>query len=121
MVDLTAAGLNADDTQKVWYNQSRSAVIDSEIQPGPYREVLPCVDLCWELVRSCPAILAFGCPRQPQLLNKSYGVFDVNNPGACNFVGKDVMLAMSGGPAKLAPIIGVIAMVGALHAALVWL
>lgn len=59
---------------KIAYNSSRRTDIDDEIQPGPYKEVLPCDDLCYSLVQSCPAALGFGCP-QPGMIGfeTSYG------------------------------------------------
>ncbi|KAG0241413.1 stretch-activated cation channel mid1 [Actinomortierella wolfii] len=30
--------------------------------PGDYAEVLPCIDLCFDVVQSCPSFLGFGCP-----------------------------------------------------------
>ncbi|KAL4985644.1 stretch-activated Ca2+-permeable channel component-domain-containing protein [Aspergillus falconensis] len=39
-----------------------SGLIDKEINPGPYKEVLPNVSLCHNLVRSCPMSLGFSCP-----------------------------------------------------------
>ncbi|KAF9973565.1 stretch-activated cation channel mid1 [Actinomortierella ambigua] len=30
--------------------------------PGDYGEVLPCMDLCFDVVQSCPSFLGFGCP-----------------------------------------------------------
>lgn len=44
-------------------NQSRAAFIDSQIRPGPYKELLPCIDLCQALVQDCPASFDFTCPR----------------------------------------------------------
>lgn len=56
-------------------NSSRNnATIAGLIQPGPYRELLPCEDLCYDLVRSCPAALGFGCPTKGKGLEASYGV-----------------------------------------------
>lgn len=69
-------------------NSSRnSAIIDDIIQPGPYKEVLPCIDLCYDLVQSCPAALGFGCP-QGIYQNMSYGVRDPD-PGilSCSYLG----------------------------------
>ncbi|KAK0739228.1 stretch-activated Ca2+-permeable channel component-domain-containing protein [Apiosordaria backusii] len=45
------------------FNSSRNTRIDEEIRPGPYKELLPCEDLCYDLVRSCPASMGFGCPQ----------------------------------------------------------
>ncbi|KAL4817846.1 stretch-activated Ca2+-permeable channel component-domain-containing protein [Aspergillus spinulosporus] len=39
-----------------------SGLIDKEINPGPYKEVLPNVSFCHNLVRSCPMSLGFSCP-----------------------------------------------------------
>lgn len=84
---------NPDPAQRVLLNsvQSNSSrnseIIDDVIQPGPYKEVLPCIDLCYDLVQSCPAALGFGCPRG-KYQNMSYGVRDPN-PGilSCSYLG----------------------------------
>lgn len=72
-------------------NSSRSnATIASLIQPGPYLEVLPCADLCYDLVRMCPAALGFGCPAPGSRLEAlSYGRRGVGRGGAytCNAPG----------------------------------
>jgi len=44
------------------FNSSRNPLIDEVIRPGPYKELLPCDDLCYKLVQSCPAAMGFGCP-----------------------------------------------------------
>lgn len=48
-------------------------MIDAVIQPGPYKELLPCKDICYNLTRSCPAALQFACPLEGHGLNYSYG------------------------------------------------
>ena len=55
------------------FNSSRNPMIDADIQPGPYKELLPCKDICYNLVRSCPAALQFACPLEGHGLNYSYG------------------------------------------------
>jgi len=50
-----------------------NATITGTIKPGPYKEVLPCIDLCYELVRSCPAAMGFACPLAGRGLESSYG------------------------------------------------
>ena len=67
-------------------------MIDRDIQPGPYREVLPCVDLCYSLVQSCPASLQFVCPLQNHGLNYTYGTQQGNDPTAvtCSFPGAGI-------------------------------
>ncbi|KAF9383474.1 stretch-activated cation channel mid1 [Podila verticillata] len=32
------------------------------MNPGQYGEVLPCIDLCFDVVQSCPNFLGFNCP-----------------------------------------------------------
>lgn len=58
---------------KLAFNSSRNPMIDTVIQPGPYKELLPCKDLCYNLVRSCPAALQFACPLEGYGLSFSYG------------------------------------------------
>ncbi|KAF9972775.1 stretch-activated cation channel mid1 [Modicella reniformis] len=44
---------------------SRGAIKQSEnrlMNPGEYGEVLPCMDLCYDVVQSCPHFLQFSCP-----------------------------------------------------------
>jgi len=92
--DPTEYGLSENVTSISWFNSSRNPAIDSGIAPGPYRELLPCTDLCYELVRSCPAAMSFSCPMQAKLFNRSYGVFDIptfaqTGTWTCNFLGID--------------------------------
>lgn len=68
------------------------SLINDQIKPGPYSEILPCLDLCHELVRACPAKLGFACPLEDKVvgLNRSYarsfntanGCLSCNEPGA---------------------------------------
>ncbi|KAK1148254.1 hypothetical protein N8T08_010063 [Aspergillus melleus] len=68
-------------------NQSRNSLIDSDIKPGPYKEVLPCQDVCYNLVKSCPAALGFSCP-DGKWLNASYGMRSDNaSITSCNYPG----------------------------------
>ncbi|KAG0354390.1 stretch-activated Ca2+-permeable channel component-domain-containing protein [Gamsiella multidivaricata] len=47
-------------------NTSRGAIAqlsqNSLMNPGDYGEVLPCIDLCFDVVQSCPNFLEFNCP-----------------------------------------------------------
>lgn len=67
-------------------NTSRNPVIDEKIKPGPYKEILPCHDLCNDLVRTCPAALGFQCPTG-KLLNESYGYRASNGDITCSYLG----------------------------------
>ncbi|KAM4056013.1 stretch-activated ca2+-permeable channel component domain-containing protein [Hirsutella rhossiliensis] len=64
--------------------------IDDQIQPGPYKEVLPCDDLCYEVVQSCPAKLGFKCP-QPDLVSFGFSYAQRGQNGStvsCNYPGE---------------------------------
>jgi len=81
-----------DSTLLNWvaFNSSRNSdLITKTIAPGPYMEVLPCEDLCYELVRSCPAALGFACPNKGRGLEWSYGTRRATSDGAvtCNAPG----------------------------------
>ena len=69
---------------------ARNPWIDQEIKPGPWKEILPCKDLCYNLVRSCPASLGFSCPRD-RWLNWNYG--NDENKAARFFACNDPTLA----------------------------
>ncbi|KAI1377402.1 stretch-activated Ca2+-permeable channel component-domain-containing protein [Hypoxylon crocopeplum] len=71
------------------FNTSRNPAIDQVVQPGPYKELLPCEDLCYELVRSCPASMGFSCPRPGSAFgfNASYGQKKEDGSLSCNYPG----------------------------------
>jgi calcium channel MID1 len=69
-------------------NSSRNpTIIDEIIMPGPYKEVLPCEDLCYSLVQSCPAMLGFGCPYPGRGLEASYGIRNDAGIITCSYLG----------------------------------
>jgi calcium channel MID1 len=68
--DPTFSPLNRTAAQ---YATSRNPWIDTFVNPGPYKEVLPCQGLCYHLVQSCPASLGFACPLEGLGRNASYG------------------------------------------------
>jgi calcium channel MID1 len=71
---LLPGDLRAAVSSSVFLNASRNPNIDTFVQPGPYKEILPCDDLCHNLVQSCPASMQFACPRPGRLgYNTSYG------------------------------------------------
>lgn len=81
-----------EPAQNILYlNSSRNPLIDSTISPGPYKEILPCGDLCYDLVKSCPAAMGFSCPTPDMNAFKvSYGNRpDANQTGmiTCNYPG----------------------------------
>ncbi|KAF2443327.1 hypothetical protein P171DRAFT_432608 [Karstenula rhodostoma CBS 690.94] len=87
-------GYNASLRTRTAYNQSRIAAIDATIGPGPYKELLPCEDLCFDIVRSCPAQLGFACP-EPPMRALSYGRRDERGKDLrCNYPGAVVDLTV---------------------------
>ncbi|KAM7221675.1 hypothetical protein V8F06_002883 [Rhypophila decipiens] len=69
------------------YNSSRNPRIDEVIRPGPYKEVLPCDDLCYALVQSCPSSLDFSCPRPGDAGFSSSYATRVPGQLSCNYQG----------------------------------
>ncbi|CAG8549363.1 4380_t:CDS:2 [Ambispora gerdemannii] len=53
-------------------NQSRNPDIDKIMKPGSYKEILPCIELCYKVVQSCPAFLLFNCPLSKITMDSSY-------------------------------------------------
>ncbi|MCJ1399973.1 stretch-activated cation channel mid1 [Xylographa trunciseda] len=70
----------------MYLNSSRVPMIDQSIRPGPYKELLPCIGLCYGLVQNCPAVLGFACPLAGKGQNYSYG-YPRNNSLTCNVPG----------------------------------
>jgi calcium channel MID1 len=83
------------------FSKSRNPMIDEKIQPGPYLEMKPCEDLCFDIVRSCPAQLDFACPNNAAR-EISYGKRDpMENTLKCNFPGAVVKLNVQGAAGSL--------------------
>ncbi|KAG0327091.1 stretch-activated cation channel mid1 [Podila humilis] len=54
------------------------------MNPGTYGEVLPCIDLCFDVVQSCPNFLGFNCP----VKNMAGNYASMNSEGfQCNGLG----------------------------------
>ncbi|PSN68506.1 hypothetical protein BS50DRAFT_491187 [Corynespora cassiicola Philippines] len=92
----TDPDFNKTKAMRTAYNSSRNPLIDEVIKPGPYKEVLPCEDLCFDIVRSCPAQLGFACPDWPHR-NVTYGRRVDNDFLTCNFPGAVVKLNVDRG------------------------
>ncbi|WPK25048.1 hypothetical protein PUMCH_002349 [Australozyma saopauloensis] len=57
-------------------NESRNEFVNEVVQPPlPYNEILPCIELCQDMVRTCPAQLKLSCPVKQDFVMQSYGVF----------------------------------------------
>ncbi|KAG5980020.1 hypothetical protein E4U55_004474 [Claviceps digitariae] len=83
-------------------NASRNAFIDQTVQPGPYNEIMPCEDICYQVVQSCPAAIQFNCPLPGMYgFNVTYGrrVADTTVV-SCNYPG-EARTPISGGLATV--------------------
>lgn len=85
-------------------------MIDQVIKPGPYKELLPCQELCYDLVQACPTALGFQCPKVQGyaggVLKDSYGTYDPakvspNDFVTCNFLGVDWPSLSAGGRVRV--------------------
>lgn len=74
----------------IYFNSSRNSQLNEEIKPGPYKEILPCDDVCYDVVQSCPAAMQFVCPSPGRVgFNISYAVRgDSSDEMTCNFPGQ---------------------------------
>lgn len=92
---------------------SRNPWVDEIMKPGEWTELLPCIDLCYHVVQSCPPFLQFYCPERDlatvqygywqsgsALVNETLYHFDVNNP-TCNRMGVNTTLLTISGSEKL--------------------
>lgn len=84
---------NKNNTQSMTsvpgYNASRNAFIDETIAPGPYKEILPCHEICYEVVQSCPAVLGFNCPLKGMTaFQYSYGTSESAPFVTCQYPGQ---------------------------------
>lgn len=62
LTDDELRGLTEEQRQMSAFTGSRNDFINEEIQPGPYKERLPCDNLCYDLTQSCHPNLEFACP-----------------------------------------------------------
>lgn len=83
------------------FSKSRNPLIDEIIKPGPYKEMKPCEDMCFDIVRSCPAQMGFSCPNGAQR-DSMYGKRDEDPDRlTCNFPGAVVKLNAKSGAGML--------------------
>ena len=86
-------GMDTGALTSLSLNSSRNPLIDTVVQPGPYKEILPCQDLCYNLVQSCPAAMGFSCPRPGMMgFEAAYGYRPNGSVGeegmvTCNYPG----------------------------------
>lgn len=99
---------------------SRNPWVDEIMKPGEWTELLPCIDLCYHVVQSCPPFLQFYCP-EGDLATVQYGYwqngsalvngtlyhFNVDNP-TCNRMGVNTTLLTISGAIQLHISVGLI-------------
>ncbi|KAH3682137.1 hypothetical protein WICPIJ_006895 [Wickerhamomyces pijperi] len=74
----------------------RSQVLSESVEvPSSYYETLPCIDLCFTIVRNCPSDFGFSCPKMMRDIENNYGFMNAANQNdgngvgvGCNFVGE---------------------------------
>jgi calcium channel MID1 len=82
--------------QSAFLSSSRNPMIDQYVNPGPYKEILPCDDLCYNIVQSCPSSMSFGCPLPGRTsFNQSYGIKSKTQV-TCNYPGPNYDQITSG-------------------------
>ncbi|KAL2266559.1 hypothetical protein VTJ83DRAFT_5911 [Remersonia thermophila] len=95
---LTPEELSAANVRNTTlFTASRNPLIDEVVKPGPYKELLPCDDVCYKLVQSCPAAMGFSCPVPGDIGFK--GNYGQHTPGGgltCNFPGSAHLRSGSG-------------------------
>lgn len=65
LTSVEVAEHNATTGNQTGKIPSRNKQIDIVVRSGPYKEIKPCLDLCWMLVQNCPSSFGFACP-QPE-------------------------------------------------------
>ncbi|TLS27351.1 hypothetical protein PpBr36_04477 [Pyricularia pennisetigena] len=81
---------NSDGQLETFEASSRNSFVNEQIVPRPYKELLPCDELCYDLVQSCPHSLGFVCPTPLSKygFNHSYHIREQDGPSGefkCNF------------------------------------
>jgi calcium channel MID1 len=88
--------MNETKRERLGFNSTRNPGIDKITPLGPYKEMKPCEDLCFDIVRSCPSQLKFSCPNNPAR-DLTYGRRDPDDKELrCNFPGAVVKLNIQG-------------------------
>lgn len=85
-LDASDPALSPENKTIRYMNSSRNQLIDDLIHPGPWKEILPCDEICYNLMQSCPASMNFLCPLKDDI-GKSYGVYTKTST-TCNYPGK---------------------------------
>ncbi|KAK6502590.1 stretch-activated cation channel mid1 [Arthrobotrys conoides] len=94
IIDIELGNVTNNDgsTPAAFKAASRNNLIDEVVSPGPYKEIKPCMDLCWSLIQSCPASLGFSCPSGSRGEN-SYGWRSDDGDITCSYLGAAYFLS----------------------------
>jgi calcium channel MID1 len=113
--------INNTKRNRLGYNTTRNPGIDPVVPNRPYKEMLPCEDLCFDLVRSCPPQLKFSCPNSPAK-ELTYGKRDPNEVELrCNFPNAVVKLNVQGTARALSASLWNVMVVTAVAVASLWM
>lgn len=59
---------------------SRQPFIDTQLRPGLYGELLPCIYTCYFVERTCPPLIQWACPVWDITAQRDYGTFADSGP-----------------------------------------
>ncbi|CAI4051012.1 hypothetical protein SUVZ_14G0440 [Saccharomyces uvarum] len=78
--------------------QNRNDYLNKYIKPlDDYYEILPCIDMCYTLVRNCPSDFGFACPNDKStedLLYESYNFYMDIDYATCNYIGNSSLMVI---------------------------
>ncbi|KAK9454678.1 stretch-activated Ca2+-permeable channel component-domain-containing protein [Dipodascopsis uninucleata] len=98
----TDSSIGGSNTSTIYRDtgSSRNDIMNTELNPLPYYELLPCASVCHKVMQDCPSDLQFTCPYEGKGLNLSYAnVGYTSNFGTqglgCNFLGPATQYSVS--------------------------
>ncbi|AJT24297.1 Mid1p [Saccharomyces cerevisiae YJM1387] len=79
-------------------SHNRNDYLNKFIKPlDDYYEILPCIDMCYTLVRNCPSHFQFSCPNDlttEDLLYQSYNFYMDTDYSTCNYIGNSSLMVI---------------------------
>ena len=79
-------------------SHNRNDYLNKFIKPlDDYYEILPCIDMCYTLVRNCPSDFQFSCPNDlttEDLLYQSYNFYMDTDYSTCNYIGNSSLMVI---------------------------
>ncbi|CAI2165496.1 1988_t:CDS:10 [Funneliformis geosporum] len=81
---------NEDSSDGIERNKSRVEVSDETMKiDQPFVEIPPCIDLCYNITRSCPESFGFSCPNSSKSTNSTNSTYGDTIDRSCNSLGMD--------------------------------